>query len=157
MKNYSNTKHGWFVKYLFTNWTFKSQYTKHLLTHKNVHNVQSYEKVHETIYLVYVDKKQSRRFLLLFSHSVMSGSLWPQGLQHARPPCLSPTPRAYSNSYPLSRWCHPTISTFVVPFSSCLQSFPASGSFPVSQFFTLGSQSIGASAHQYFQFRIDFL
>ena len=92
-----------------------------------------------------------------FSHSVLSNSLWPHGLQHTSPPYPSPTPRAYSNSYPLSRWCHPTISTFVVPFSSCLQSFPASGSFPVSQFFTLGSQSIGASAHQYFQFRIDFL
>ena len=62
------------------------------------------------------------------SQSVMSDSLWPHGLQHARPPCPSPTPRVYSNSCPLSRWCHPTISSSVVPFSSCLQSFPASGS-----------------------------
>ena len=73
-------------------------------------------------------------------------TLWPHGLQHARLPCPSPTPRAYSNSCPLSRWCHPTISSSVIPFSSCLQSFPASGSFLVSQFFTSGSQSIGASA-----------
>ena len=82
-----------------------------------------------------------------FSCSVMSDSLWPPGLQHARLPCPSPTPRAYSNSCPLSRWCHPTISSSVVPFSSLLQSFPASGSFPMSQFFALGGgQSIGVSA-----------
>ena len=131
--------------------------TRSIYWHIKMFTTCSHEKVHETIYLVYVDEKQSRRFLLLFSHSVMSGSLWPHGLQHARPPCPSPTPRACSNSHPSSQWYHPTISTFVVPFSSCLQSFLASGSFPVSQFFTLGSQSIGASAHQYFQFRIDFL
>ena len=65
-----------------------------------------------------------------FSRSVVSDSLWPHGLQHARPPCPSPTPGVYSNSCPLSRWCHPTISSSVVPFSSHLQSFPASGSFP---------------------------
>ena len=75
----------------------------------------------------------------------MSDSLWPHGLQHARPPCLSPTPEACSNSCPLSWWCHPTISSSVIPFSSCLQSFPASGSFPLSQFIALGGQSIGAS------------
>ena len=68
-----------------------------------------------------------------FSRSVMSDSLWPHGLQHARPPCPSPTPKAYSNSSPLSRWCLPTISSSIVPFSSCLQSFPASGSFQMSQ------------------------
>ena len=67
-------------------------------------------------------------------------------MQHARLPCLSPTPRACSNSCPLSQWCHPTISSSVVPFSSCLQSFPASGSFPMSQFFAWGGQSIGVSA-----------
>ena len=67
-----------------------------------------------------------------FSCSVVSDSLWPHGLQHARPPCLSPSPGVYSNSCPLSRWCHPTISSFVVPFSSRLQSFPASGSFQMS-------------------------
>ena len=80
-----------------------------------------------------------------FSCSVMSDSLQPHGLQHARLPCPSPTSRAYSNSCPLIQWCHPTISSSVIPFS-CLQSFPASGSFPVSQFFTSGGQSIEVSA-----------
>ena len=75
----------------------------------------------------------------------MYDSLRPHGL-HTRPSCPSPTPRVYSNSCPLSRWCHPTISSSVVPFSSCLQSFPASGSFQMSQFFALGGQSIGVSA-----------
>ena len=73
-------------------------------------------------------------------------SLWPHGLQHARLPYLSLTPGAYSNSRPLSWGCHPTISSIVVPFSSCLQSFPASGFFPMSQFFASGGQSIGPSA-----------
>ena len=81
-----------------------------------------------------------------FGPSVMSDSLWPHGLQHARLPCPSPTPRACSNSCPLSRWCHPTISYSVVPSSSCLQPFPASGSFQMSQFFASGGQSIGDSA-----------
>ena len=81
-----------------------------------------------------------------FSCSVVSNSLRPHGLQHATPPCPSPTPRAYSNSCPLSWWCHPTISSSVIPFSYCLQSFPASGSFQMSQFFTSGGQSIGVSA-----------
>ena len=66
-----------------------------------------------------------------FSHSVVSDSLWPHGLQHTRPPCPSPTPRVYPNSCPLSQWCHPAISSSVVPFSSCPQSLPASGSFPM--------------------------
>ena len=81
-----------------------------------------------------------------FSHSVVSDSLWPYGLQHTRPPCPSPTPGVYSNSCPLSRWCHPAISSSVIPFSSCLQSCPASGSFQMSQFFASGGQSIGVSA-----------
>ena len=81
-----------------------------------------------------------------FSCSVVSNSLQPHGLQHARPRCPSPTPEVYPNSHPLSWWCHSTISSSVVPFSSCLQSFPASGSFPLSQFFTSGGQRIGASA-----------
>ena len=81
-----------------------------------------------------------------FSRSVVSNSLQSLGLQHSRPPCPSPTPRVYSNTCPLSRWCHPTISSSVVPFSSRLQSFPASGSFQMSQFFTSGGQSIGVSA-----------
>ena len=76
----------------------------------------------------------------------MSDSMQPHGLKHARVPCPSQTPRAYSNSYPLSRWCHPTISSSVIPFSSRLQSFPASGSFQMSQFFTSGGQSIGILA-----------
>ena len=80
------------------------------------------------------------------SRSVMSNSLRPHEPQHTRPPCPSPTPGVYSNSCPLSRWCHPTISSCVVPFFSYLQSFPASGSFQMSQFFTSGGQSIGASA-----------
>ena len=80
-----------------------------------------------------------------FRRSVMSDSFWPHGLQHTRPPCPSPTPGVYSNSYPLSWWYHPTISSSVPPFS-CLQSFPASGSFPVIQLFTSGGQSIGGSS-----------
>ena len=81
-----------------------------------------------------------------FSCSVVSNSLWPHGLQHARPPCPSPAPRVYSNSCQLSQWCHPTISSSVVPFSSCPPYFPASGSFPMSQLFPSGGQSIGVSA-----------
>ena len=81
-----------------------------------------------------------------FSHSVMSNSLWPHESQHARPPSPSTTPRVHSNSCPSSRWCHPAISSSVVPFSSCPQSLPASESFPMSQPFTLGGQSIGISA-----------
>ena len=81
-----------------------------------------------------------------FSNSVMSNCLWPHGLQQARLPCPSPSSRVYSNSCPSSWWCHPTISSSVVPFSSHLQSFPASGSFPVSQFFASDGQNIGASA-----------
>ena len=79
-----------------------------------------------------------------FSCSVMSDSLWPHGLQHARVPCPSPTPGACSNSWPLSQWCHPMISSSV-PFSSCHLSFPESGSFPMRQFFASGGQSIGVS------------
>ena len=81
-----------------------------------------------------------------FSHSVMSDSLRPHGPQHIRSPCPSPTPAVYPNPCPLSRWCHPTISSSVIPFSSHLQSFPASGSFQMSQFFASGGQSIGDSA-----------
>ena len=92
-------------------------------------------------------------FLFLKLHSVQFSSvaqscltLQPHELQHARPPCPSPSPRVHSNSCPLSQWCHPTISATVVPFSSCPQSFPASGSFPMSQLFAWGGQSIGVSA-----------
>ena len=81
-----------------------------------------------------------------FSCSVVSNCLQPQEPQHARPPCPSPTPGVYPNSYPLSRWCHPTISTSVIPFSSCPQSFPASGSLQMSQLLASGGQSTGVSA-----------
>ena len=80
-----------------------------------------------------------------FSHSVLSDSLRPHEPQHTRPPCPSPTPRVYSNSCPSSQWCHPAISSSVVPFSSCPQSLPASGSFAMSQLFAWGGQSIGVS------------
>ena len=80
-----------------------------------------------------------------FSSLVVSKSLWPHGMQHTRLPCPSPTPGVYSNSFPLSQWCHPTISSSVIPFSSCLQSFPATGSFQIDQFFALSGQSIGVS------------
>ena len=81
-----------------------------------------------------------------FRHSVVSDSLWPHESQHARPPCPSPTPRVYSNSCPLSRWCRPAISSSVVPFSFCPQSLPASGSFLMSQLFAWGGQSTRVSA-----------
>ena len=101
-----------------------------------------------------------------FSRSVVSDSLQPHGLQHTRPPCPLPTPGVYSNFCQLSRWCHPTISSSVIPFSSHLQSFPASGSFQMSQFFTSGDQRIGVSAiavspsnehSRLISFRIDWL
>ena len=87
-----------------------------------------------------------RSLTVQFSHSVVSDSLRPHRLQHTRLPCPSPSPRACSNSCPSSRWCHATISFSVILFSSCLQSFPVSGSFPVSQFFAPGGQSIRVSA-----------
>ena len=88
----------------------------------------------------------TKMYLLLFSHSVMSGSLQPPGLQHTTLPCPSPSPRAFPNSCPLS-WCyHPTISSSVFPFSSCLRSFPASGSFLMSWLFASGGQTTGVSA-----------
>ena len=87
-----------------------------------------------------------RNLLLQFSRSVVSDSLWPHGLQHARPPCPSPTSRVHPNPCPSSQWCNPTISSSVIPFSSCPQSFPASGSFQMSQLFTSGGQSIRVSA-----------
>ena len=81
-----------------------------------------------------------------FSHSVVSYSLWPHGPQHTRPPCPSPTPRVHPNPCPFSQWCHPTISSSVIPFSFCPQSFPASGSFPLSQLFASDGQSIRVSS-----------
>ena len=81
-----------------------------------------------------------------FSHSVVSDSLWPHELQHTRPPCPTLTPGAHTNSCPLSQWCHPTILSSIIPFSSCPQSFPASGSFQMNHLFASGGQSIGVSA-----------
>ena len=96
--------------------------------------------LHDTFYIA------PKPLSVQISCSVMSDFLRPRGLQHARPPCPSPTPGVYSNSCPLSRWCHLTISSSVVPFFSCLQSFPASGSFQMSQPFASGGQRIGVSA-----------
>ena len=100
-------------------------------------------------YPIFMDMSESLKQAFVnsvqFSHSVVSNSLPPHGLQHNRLPCPSPTPRVYSNSCPLSQWCHSTILSSVVPFSSRLQSFRASGSFQMSQFFPSGGQSIGVS------------
>ena len=99
-------------------------------------------------FFCYIFNNPSIPLIYIFFSSVTqsSSALWPHGLPHARLPCRSPTPRVYSNSCPLSRWCHPTISSSVIPFSSCLQSIPASGSFPMSPFFTSGGRSIGVQA-----------
>ena len=124
-------------------------------------SVHDYWKNHNFDYMDFVSKVMSLIFNMLsrfvitffprsssvqFSHSAMSDSLQPHGMQHTRPPWCTPTPAIYSNSCPLSLWCHPTISSSVVPFSFCLQSFPESGSFLMSQFFASGGQSIGISA-----------
>ena len=103
------------------------------------------------LYFVFVLKcyliiKLTRMISCQFSSAQLCPTLRPHGLQHTRLPCLSPTPGVRSNSCPVSRWCHPTISSSVVPFSSHLQSFPESGSFQMSQFFTWGGQSLGVSA-----------
>ena len=102
--------------------------------------------VHSSVYFchLFLISSASVQFISLqFSCSVVSDSLWPHEPKHARLPCQSPTPRAYSNSCPLRWWCHPTISSSVIPFSYCLQSFPASGSFKMSQLFASDGQSIG--------------
>ena len=98
------------------------------------------------IYPLLYLKKQILACSVQFSHSVISDSLRPHEPQHTRPPCPSPTPGVYSNSCPLTQWCPPTISSSVVPFSSCPQSFPASGSFQTSQLFASGGQKSGVSA-----------
>ena len=104
--------------------------------------------ISQELYSIPGDKPQWKRIyvVVLFSCSILSDFLWPHGLQHTRLPYPSLSRRVCSNSCPLSWWCHPTISSPVIPFSSCLQSFPASGSFPISQVFAPGGQSIGASA-----------
>ena len=103
------------------------------------YSCRGWEKFHENVKIWVGARVQ-------FSHLVMSNSLWPHGPQHSRAPCPSPTPRVYPNSCPLSWWWHPTISFSALPFSSCPRSFPASGSFPMSQLFTSGGQSIRVSA-----------
>ena len=107
--------------------------------------VHSYEEILKELGRLSIEKRV-RKASVQFSHSVVSDSLRPHELQQARPPCPSPTPRVHPNSCPLSWWCHLTISSSVIPFSSLLQSFPASGSFQMSPFFTSGGQSIGVSA-----------
>ena len=92
-----------------------------------------------------------------FSRSVISDSLWPHELQHARPPCPSPTPGVYSNSCPLSGWCHPAILSSVVPFSSCPQSFPTSGSFQMSQLFASGGQILEFQLQHQWTFRTGWM
>ena len=131
----------------------------YILSHMRTLNCYLYflTRHHTFLYSLYWNDtfKISSGFLLVkmiilcsvqFSHSVVSNCLRPHGLQHTRPPCPSPPPRVYSHSCSSCRWCHPTISSSVVPFSSCSQSFPASGFFPISQFFTSGDRSIGVSA-----------
>ena len=123
----------------------------HLISCRNQDNIFNecfaYVTKNTVVYMsiFYISSVQSLSRVWLFAPCTPSPHLR-HGLEHARLPCPSPTPAAYSNSCPLSQWCHPTISSSVIAFSSCLQSFPASGSFPVSQFFASGGQSIGVSA-----------
>ena len=109
----------------------------HTCAHSHLHNINEC--------IIYMENYWINASVQL-SCSVVSDCLWPSGLQHSRPPCPSPNPGVYSNSCPLSWWCHSTISSSVIPFSSWLQFFQASESFQMSQFFTSGGQSIGVSA-----------
>ena len=118
----------------------------HSLVFKNAFDILKGLGVYEHFVLPSSKPKNLNKISVQFSCSGMSDSSWPYRLQHARPPCPSPTPGAYSNLCPLSQWCQPTISSSVVPFSSCLQFFPASGSFQMSKLSASGSQSIGVSA-----------
>ena len=123
----------------------------HLISCRNQDNIFNecfaYVTKNTVVYMsiFYISSVLSLSRVWLFAPCTPSPHLR-HGLEHARLPCPSPNPEAYSNSCPLSQWCHPTISSSVIPFSSCLQSFPASGSFPMSQLFASGGQSIGASA-----------
>ena len=109
-------------------------------------SVFSQNPIKVSIKIFFLNETIVKIFSVQFSHSVVSNSLRPHELQHARPPCPSPTPGVYPNSCPLSQWCHPAISSSIITFSSCPQSLPASGSFPMSQLFIWGGQSIGVSA-----------
>ena len=114
----------------------------------NVHHFKLFKNIQcvfDKVFSFFIEIQLIYNVSVQFSHSVVSDSLRPHGLQHTRLPCPSPTPGAYSNTCPLSQCCHPTISSFVVPFSSRLQSFPASGSFQISQFFASGGQSTGVA------------
>ena len=149
---YQNSDYLWVEevgKYLLERNTREFSWCPVQVSYKNIYIYWN----HQTVYTISerktererrqdMEEKEREREWVQFSLSVLSTSLWPHGLQPARLPSPSPTPAAYSNSCPSSRWCHPTISSSVIPFSSCLQSFPASGSFPVSQFFTSGGQSM---------------
>ena len=123
-------------------WWRKMGRKKHL---SELGNIQSYWRLTKMRQQVEKSVEFRLSLLLLFSYSVVSDSFWPHGLQHARPPCPSPTPRSYSNSCPLRQRCHPTISSSVTTLSSCLQPFPESGSFQVNQLFTSGGQTTGDS------------
>ena len=107
---------------------------------------KSFEKKKKKIAWNVILKENTWFSSVQFSYSVLFNSLWPHEPQDTRPPCPSPTAGVYPNPYPLSQWCRPVISSSVIPFSSCPQSFPASGSFPVNQVFVSGGQSTGASA-----------
>ena len=114
--------------------------------HRHTKDHRDYHKEPYTNKLEYLEELENLLSTSVqLSHSVVSNSLWLHELQHARPPCPSPIPRVHPNSCPSSRWCHPAISSSVVPFSSCPQSLPASESFPMSQLFAWGGQSIGVS------------
>ena len=137
---------------------FKTEYHSHQREQYNRNNTKLsfYQEADAEVLIMHPNEFSS----VQFSHSVMSNSLQPHGLQHARLPCLSPSPRVPSHLCPSSQWCHPNISSSVVPFSSCHQSFPASGSFPMSPFFTSGGKSLAFQPqHQSFQwiFRTDLL
>ena len=133
MDIYSFQRTEIYFKFAFLKWLINIQYVLNWSLHQKIAHLWWIHAGH-------------RHWGVQFSCSVMSDSLWPHGLQYASYPFSSPTSGACSNSCPLSWWCHPTISSSVIPFSSCLQSFPASGSFQMSQYFTSGGQSIGASA-----------
>ena len=120
---------------------FSCPYWSILDTCQDTHGITRFRTYYNEHFIFSSKTLKDNLVLLLFSLSVMSNSLGSHGLQHTKLPCRSPSPGVCSNSCPLSWWCHPTISSSVVPFSSCLQSFPASGFFPMSQLFTSGGQS----------------
>ena len=133
---------GWFLQFLAFNFCIFYYYC---------HLVWVYSVTSIYICLIFKWTDCSSFSSVQFSCSVVSDSLRPHESQHVRPPCPSPSPRVHSISSPSSRWCHPAISSFVIPFSSCPQSLPASESFPMSQLFTWGGQSTGVSALASFQ------